>query len=197
VSSQDDLTARARIRDAAIRLFAERGIGTATIRDIAAEAGVSSGLVRHHFGSKEALRDTCDAFAVDRMNQLREEMFAGGKLGDTGFMTTVEPTARLLTNYLVQSMLDGSPAAQKMFDDAVEQAERYSAGLDIADRRGYAAVLCATQLGVFLMRDQLSRVLGIDVRTPEGHRRMMLAFAEIFAHPLLTPQQLDQIRKSA
>ncbi|MGH3750942.1 MAG: helix-turn-helix domain-containing protein, partial [Micromonosporaceae bacterium] len=54
--AHEDLTARARIRDAALRLFAERGIGPATIRDIAKAAGVSSGLVRHHFGSKEALR---------------------------------------------------------------------------------------------------------------------------------------------
>jgi AcrR family transcriptional regulator len=197
VSSPDDLTARARIRDAAIRLFADRGIGAATIRDIAAEAGVSSGLVRHHFGSKEALRDTCDAYAVDRMNELREEMFAGGRLGDSAFMATVEPTARLLTNYLVQSMMDGSPAAQRMFDDAVDQAERYAASLDISDRRAHAAVLCTVQMGVFLMREQLSRALGIDVRTPEGHRRMMLGLAELFAHPLLTPQQLSQIRESS
>src|SRR6266542_759545 len=53
----EDLTARARIRDAALRLFAERGVDGATIRDIAKAAGVSAGLVRHHFGSKEALRD--------------------------------------------------------------------------------------------------------------------------------------------
>jgi AcrR family transcriptional regulator len=32
--SSGDLTARARIRDAALELFAGRGIGSATIRDI-------------------------------------------------------------------------------------------------------------------------------------------------------------------
>ena len=49
--SAEDLTARARIRDAALALFAERGTDGATIRDIAKAAGVSGGLVRHHFGS--------------------------------------------------------------------------------------------------------------------------------------------------
>ena len=44
-----DLTARARIRDAALRLFAERGVEGVTIREIAEAAGVSGGLVRHHF----------------------------------------------------------------------------------------------------------------------------------------------------
>ena len=64
MSSPEDLTARARIRDAAIELFAERGIGSATIRDIAQAAGVSSGLVRHHFGSKDGLRRACDEYAM-------------------------------------------------------------------------------------------------------------------------------------
>src|SRR3954465_4118441 len=67
VSSSSDLTARARIRDAAIELFAERGVEAATIRDIAQAAGASSGLLRHHFGSKEGLRDACDEFALSEL----------------------------------------------------------------------------------------------------------------------------------
>lgn len=55
----DDLTARARIRDAAIRTFAEAGM-TASLRSIAAEAGVSAALILHHFGSRDGLRQACD-----------------------------------------------------------------------------------------------------------------------------------------
>lgn len=55
-----DLTARARIRDAAIACFAEQGFD-ASFRTIAQRAGVSPGLITHHFGSKEALRTECDA----------------------------------------------------------------------------------------------------------------------------------------
>ncbi len=69
----EDLTARARIRDAALRLFAERGIGGATIRDIAKAAGVSGGLVRHHFGSKEELRHACDSYALDHIMRIKEQ----------------------------------------------------------------------------------------------------------------------------
>src|SRR4029453_5925987 len=72
------LTGRARIRDAAIRLFAERGIAGTTVRDIAREAGVSPGLLRHHFGSKEALREACDVYALDRPPQLKKgRVFVG------------------------------------------------------------------------------------------------------------------------
>ena len=50
-----DLTARARIRDAAIECFARQGFAV-SVRAIAAHAGVSPGLVIHHFGSKAGLR---------------------------------------------------------------------------------------------------------------------------------------------
>jgi TetR/AcrR family transcriptional regulator, regulator of cefoperazone and chloramphenicol sensitivity len=191
----EDLTARARIRDAALRLFAERGIDGATIRDIAAAAGVSSGLVRHHFGSKEALRDACDSYAMDRMNRIREQMFAEGRLADQSFMGSVHPTTMLLQAYLVRSMMDGSDAAASMFDEMVELGERWLAGqrIESPDLRAYAAVLVAMQLGVFLMREQLSRALGEDVGTPAGHARMMNGFVDVFSNPLLTPDQTAQI----
>jgi AcrR family transcriptional regulator len=63
--STEDLTARARIRDAAIRLFTERGMEKTSILDIAKEAGVSGGLIRHHFGSKDGLREACDTYVFD------------------------------------------------------------------------------------------------------------------------------------
>ena len=71
--SAEDLTARARIRDAALRLFAERGMDGATIRDIARAAGVSAGLVRHHFGSKDGLRAACDSYALDQIMRIKEQ----------------------------------------------------------------------------------------------------------------------------
>ncbi|GGN00261.1 TetR/AcrR family transcriptional regulator [Streptomyces fuscichromogenes] len=46
---------RGAILDAARAAFAERGYARATIREIAARAGVTHGLVMRHFGSKEQL----------------------------------------------------------------------------------------------------------------------------------------------
>jgi AcrR family transcriptional regulator len=43
------------IRDAAARLFARRGLMATRIADVAADAGVSSGLVHHYFGTKNRL----------------------------------------------------------------------------------------------------------------------------------------------
>ena len=85
--SAEDLTARARIRDAALRLFAERGLDGTTIRDIAKEAGVSGGLIRHHFGSKDDLRAACDRYALDQIMRIKEQAVLDGQLGNPAFMS--------------------------------------------------------------------------------------------------------------
>jgi AcrR family transcriptional regulator len=56
---------RVRIVDAALTLFSTRGFEAVSTRDIAAAAGTTHGLIRHHFGSKEgvwiAVVDAADA----------------------------------------------------------------------------------------------------------------------------------------
>jgi TetR/AcrR family transcriptional regulator, regulator of cefoperazone and chloramphenicol sensitivity len=192
----EDLTARARIRDAAIRLFGERGIEGASIRDIAAEAGVSSGLVRHHFGSKEALREACDRYAKDRMIQIGAELTQDGDL--TGLdPLLLHPIAFPLQIYIVRSMMDGSETATALFLEGVDAVEAWASsyGITPKDPRGYAAALAAIKLSVFILRDQVSKALGEDITTPAGYNRIGKALMEVFTIPLLTPEQIDKIRK--
>ncbi|KXP08421.1 TetR/AcrR family transcriptional regulator [Tsukamurella tyrosinosolvens] len=60
-----DLTARARIRNAALDLYAASGEDKVSMRAVAAEAGVAVGLVQHHFKTKEGLRQAVDQLIVD------------------------------------------------------------------------------------------------------------------------------------
>lgn len=60
-----DLTAKARIRNAALALFAEQGADRVSMRAVAAAAGVTVGLVQHHFKTKEGLRSAVDQLIVD------------------------------------------------------------------------------------------------------------------------------------
>ncbi|MFI6828299.1 TetR/AcrR family transcriptional regulator [Kribbella sp. NPDC050241] len=194
----DDLTARARIRDAAIRLFGERGIEGASIRDIAAEAGVSSGLVRHHFGSKEALRDACDQYAKERMLEVGEELTdAGGVAGLDPAM--LHPRVFPLQLYLVRSMMDGSETAAALFLGAVDSIEEWSTayGIHPTDRRAYAAAMAAIKLSVFVFRDQVSKALGEDITTPAGYARIGQGLMEVFTIPLITEEQAEQLRKKS
>ena len=77
-SASDDRTARAIIRDEALRLFAARGPDAVTVRQIAAAAGVSPALVVHHFGSKEGLREVVDRHVLGLFEAMLGEMTADG-----------------------------------------------------------------------------------------------------------------------
>lgn len=60
---------RTAILTAALRLFADRGFDAVSLRDIATEANVTHGLIRHHFGAKDrvwqAVVDRADAVYLD------------------------------------------------------------------------------------------------------------------------------------
>ena len=77
-SAEEDRTARAVIRDEALRLFAAHGPDAVTVRQIAAAAGVSPALVVHHFGSKEGLREAVDQHVLGLFEALIGEMTAEG-----------------------------------------------------------------------------------------------------------------------
>ena len=195
--SAEDLTARARIRDAALRLFAERGLDGTTIRDIARAAGVSGGLIRHHFGSKDDLRAACDSYALDQIMRIKEQAVLEGQLANPAFMSATHPTVLLTFRYLARSLVDGSPAASAMFDEMVALGEawlgRHHPG-QIPDPRSYSAVLVAMQSGLFMMHSQLSRWLGADIFTPEGHLRLTTALIDFYSQPLLSPELAEQAR---
>lgn len=193
----EDLTARARIRDAALRLFTERGVDGATVRDIAAAAGVSPGLVRHHFGSKEALRDACDAYALDRLMRIKEQAVLEGRLAEPGFLPAVHPTVLSLYRYLARALLDGSRAAGAMFDEIVDVSEEWVRRHypdQFSDPRAFAAVVAAMQIGMLGMHEHLSRALGADILSPEGHVRMSRGALDVYSQALLTAEQAEQAR---
>lgn len=195
----EDLTARARIRDAAIRLFAERGIEGTTVRDIAEQAGVSPGLLRHHFGSKEALREACDGYALDRLVKIKEEFLLEDKVANPGFLPSVHPTIVLLYKYLTRALLDGSPSAAALFDDMVALTEQWVSkhAPDITeDYRAYAAVLVGMQSGILAMHEHVSRALGVDIFAAEGHLRMAGALADFYSHPLLDSEFVAKARSA-
>src|SRR5258705_4378067 len=78
---------RTSILSAAERLYAERGFGDVTLRDIVAEAGVNLAAVNYHFGSKDEL--IAELFVTrslatnrERLNELKAAEEAGGGRAD-------------------------------------------------------------------------------------------------------------------
>jgi AcrR family transcriptional regulator len=196
----EDLTGRARIRDAAMLEFAEHGVKGATIRGIAKAAGVSPALVQHHFGTKEALRQACDEHVIAVIRETKQEALGGG-MGDPDFLSIAMRTALPVQRYLARALTDGSQAANTLFDDAVafseEFLERGSPGMSrpgTDDLHAYATVMTAMSVGMVVLHDHLSRALGADTFTAEGYPRMALAALEILSDDLLSPELVDQAR---
>jgi len=190
----EDLTARARIRQAALALFAEQGFDRTTIRGIAAAAGVSPGLLRHHFGSKQALREAVDAYVLREIRRLNDEIMEGGERGDLGPSAVSREAIRPFQGYLARTLIEGSDTIAALFDEMVDLTEQWIVRADkeradppSIDQRTRAAVFSAMALGVPLLHEHLSRVLGVDTFAPEGDRLVALALLDIYSHALVSP----------
>jgi AcrR family transcriptional regulator len=193
----EDLTARARIREAAIRLFAERGVEKTSVLDIAEAAGVSGGLIRHHFGSKDGLREACDSYVFDELVRFKADVLEKGH-ADPGFLPTFDARQLLLRRYFGRGMVDGSEAAAARFTEIVGETERYFVenGLDVPDPRATAAALAAMTGGLMILQEHIARALGGEPDDPEVTLRTMTAVGHLFTHPLATPEVLDQARET-
>jgi AcrR family transcriptional regulator len=182
-----DLTARARIREAALRHFAEQGYERATIRDIARTARVSPGLLRHHFGCKEDLRRGCDEYVSEQLRRINAQL-----LDDPGDMARAQRATKRFQRYIARALADGSATAGPIFDEIVTATELWLARADQArpdppavDRRIRAALVTAMAAGIPLLHEQVSRAMGTDMFGPEGDRLLTLGLLEIYSHPII------------
>ena len=94
-------------------------------------------------------------------------------------------------------MVDESPAADAMFDAIVGLADTWLADRHqeaIPDPQAYSA-LVLMEVGAVTMREQLSRVLGVDVFGPDGHRRLLGTKLDFHAHLLLSPHLARQAHR--
>ncbi|MHA6622152.1 TetR/AcrR family transcriptional regulator [Pseudonocardia sp. DLS-67] len=190
----EDLTARARIRDAAMAEFSARGPAGATIRGIAERAGVSPALVQHHFGTKDGLRAACDAFVLDYMRAGVEEGIARDRIGDPAFIAATHATAPPVLRYLARALVDGSPAAATVFDELVAITERYLDGVPAeTDAHTRAVVLTAMRLGPTVLHEHVTRGLGTELFSGPGSTATGRATLDLIA-PQLVPGGADRIR---
>lgn len=119
-----DLTAAARIRDAAIEQFGQRGFDVG-LRTIAEAAGVSAALVIHHFGSKDGLRKACDDFIAEEIRESKSEALQSNDPAVWfAQLAEIEEFAPLIA-YLVRSMQTGGDLAKMLWRRMIQNAEGY------------------------------------------------------------------------
>lgn len=207
-SPSDDRTTRAVIRDEALRLFAEHGPQAVTVRQIAAAAGVSAGLVVHHFGSKDGLRHEVDRHVLAVFEAMLGELTGegGAELLDPGsgpaslgeVFARHLPGDSPLPGYLRRLLLSDTEAGRSLFRrlyelsratlDAMVAAGLAAPGRDPAVR---AAFLLVNDLAVFLLRDRLADVLGADPLSADGMARWAPEMLGVYAAGLNAPPPGD------
>lgn len=179
-----DLTAKAVIREQALRLFAEKGPDAVTVRDVAAAAGVSPGLVMHHFGSKAGLREAVDEHVgrtfdamLDHLTdaQMRDALTGGEATPLAEAFLTGFPAESPLPDYLRRLWLTNDPVGDRVFHRWLAESERVLVALEEAgiarpskDRRIRAAFLLVNDLAALLLGPQIRDALGIDIQTAAG-----------------------------
>lgn len=198
----EDLTARARIRNAALQYFTEYGFDRATIRDIARAAGVSPGLVRHHFGAKDDLRRACDAYALQALHAYVERAMTDEGLNDPKLIAEARDPLHPYQRYLARALIDESEAAAQIFDEMVTMTEKLLQQIDkqrpdppVADLRTRAALTVAMALGIPAFQAHISRSIGTDILSPEGDKRVILAVLDIQSHPTISPDTARTLRQ--
>ncbi len=199
-----DLTARARIRAAAIHLFGRNGIKGTSVRAIATEADVSPGLVIHHFGSKEELKLACDRY-VSR--ELIDTEVAASERDLIGTMQRwlAEPEAfRPEFDYLSRMITEGSETGDTLFDGLVDRTEEMLIqGADagqmtrFSDVRTAALIVALMGLAPLLMARQVSRALGEDGLTAAALQKLALPSMELYTHGLYSGTELLEATRAA
>ena len=211
VVESSDLTTLARIRDAALELFADRGARATSIRDVARFAGVSAGLVQHYYPSKAAL---C-AGVNEHVATIAADAFADVGLEGSNAAEWAEDLGRRITQlvrdhpnalrYVARSAADGDEGALQLFDGFVGiastlQEQQLQQGLLHSDLDLVWAALnvVVLNLGTILLERAISRHLPSPFSEPESLERWRQAdtafFRRAFYRDAETPPPRPQRR---
>ena len=196
-----ELTGRARILQAAVHRFAVEGM-SAPLRAVAADAGVSAGLIIHHFGSRDGLREACDAYVLAETRAVKSRVVgsAGGADALLVQLAQVEEYAPLV-GYVLRRLQTGGPLAAQLVDgfvaDAVEylrQGEEAGTVRPSRDPEARARFLTEQALGALLLQlpaqqDRLD-LTGLPTWLRSYSERIVLPALEVYTEPLLTDRAL-------
>lgn len=175
-----------KIRDAALRTFATTGTATTSLRTVAATAGVSLGLVQHHFTTKAGLIKAVDDYVMTVVNETLSEPVTeppGDSIADIGQRVT-----RLVidhpdvVDYVGRALTDGSSLGRKLFDAlAAMGAARWQQRSELGLTRPGLDPTWATlnplvlALGAFILRAHIERHLPEPFTTPTQLQRWQAA----------------------
>lgn len=166
-----------RLIKVAMRMFAEKGYDGITVRDISAAADVSVGLINHHFGSKEGLREAVDQHFIGQFEEVLAEQRPAPRDENEGLEQSVEFTEAWINRhiddwdltkaYMRRALLEGSDWGAGLFERFYQvvrtSVDRMDADGQIrpdVDRLWLPLLIMYMELGTLLLEPFVDRVLG-------------------------------------
>jgi TetR/AcrR family transcriptional regulator, regulator of cefoperazone and chloramphenicol sensitivity len=194
-----DLTARARIREAALELFARDGIAGTSMRSVAARAGVSPSLVVHHFGTKAGLRAAVDDAVLTAFGSALAAVDLSGTAEDVTdrlnrAIASIIGGDRAVRDYLGRSLFEATESSQRLFDALTELVHGSLETLETTGlvRRGtdpvwraYAVLFII--LGPIILNRQIEARIGTDAFDPAVVQARSASNLDLLRHGLFTP----------
>jgi AcrR family transcriptional regulator len=184
--SDQDLTAVARIRNAALEGFARDGVAATSIRDVARAANVSAGLVQHHFKTKADLERAVNEYVL-RIAAEAYEGFEGATAGASteellkamgDFITVFVREHRSALLYVIRSAALGEEAGLDIFDAflaivaaQVERLGRDGTLREDIDRLWTSLHVVIFNLGTVMLEPAIDRHLPAPLRDPSQLER--------------------------
>lgn len=200
-SSSTELSTRARILEAALRRFAADGL-SAPLRTIAADAGVSPGLIIHHFGSADQLRTACDQKVLESTVEAKSDLLDPGS-GAAALLTQLAQITKYtpLIGYVLRRLQAGGPQARHLIDGFVadaaaylSQAERDGTVSRSRDPEARARLLTEQGLGGLLLQlpaqQESLDLAALPARLSDYTTRVILPALELYTMPLLADPAL-------
>jgi AcrR family transcriptional regulator len=181
-----DLSARTKIREAALRLFGTEGFAV-SVRAIADAAGCSPGLVIHHFGNKDGLREAVDQSVMDTLLQRFEGIpseLAADELSRTmgDVFSDVIGASPVVRQYMRRSLLEATPASQTIFDQllaltnaSLGQLQRAGGLRESSDPQWRPYQLLFVILGTLLLEPAIQSHFDRSVYEPDLRRERTAA----------------------
>ena len=187
-----------RIRDAALKCFAARGASATSLRSVAAEAGVSLGLVQHHFATKANLIKAVDDHVLGVMAAALAQPIPeppADSITDVGNRVTSLIAAESdVVAYVGRALTDGSPLGSQVFDSlAAIGTERWRARQELGltrpdlDPTWGALNPLVLAVGTWVLRDHIERHLTEPLDTPAQLQRWQDAVNELLRNGQMRP----------
>ena len=197
-----DLAPRARIREAALRLYAEHGQQATSIRMVAEEANMSAGAVMHHFKTKDELAEAVQHAVVAKIREvvngvgLDQPPPVAARARRQAFDQLITDNP-FIAGYIRRATLEGGPAVA-LFTEAFDLVRSEMQALveakiarPLPDPEVGLVLYRAINLAHIVFGPLIEQMLGLSMSDPVVLERFRDAAVDLLTHPVYNEAPAD------